>query len=211
LGPNLVGKSSVPVWHEASGQRCRGKKSGIEPNRYGDPKSCDGLTGNQGSAHEGRGPGTASFAPVPAAGCRSGRSPGSLFSSIFWKFRSSSLACSEAGSLREAEQECLLSASLESNGTTWSSLGALYHRQGRLLEEIDAWERASALLPYPAPELLALGYAELAAHRPQRALQAFDGAVTSLPPRRERGGSQRFSVSLARGRAMGRSALDQQR
>jgi hypothetical protein len=44
LGPNLVGKSSVPVWHEARGQRCRGKKSGIEPNRYGDPKLCDGLT-----------------------------------------------------------------------------------------------------------------------------------------------------------------------
>src|ERR1700720_2313465 len=62
VGPHLVGKSSVPVWHEASGQRCRGKKSGIEPNRYGDPKSCDGLTGKQGSANEGRGPGTASFA-----------------------------------------------------------------------------------------------------------------------------------------------------
>ncbi len=62
VGANLVGKSSVPVWHEASGQRCRGKKSGIEPNRYGDPKSCDGLTGKQGSANEGRGPGTASFA-----------------------------------------------------------------------------------------------------------------------------------------------------
>ena len=44
------------------GQRCRGKKSGVEPNRYGDPKSCDGLTGKQGSANEGRGPGTASFA-----------------------------------------------------------------------------------------------------------------------------------------------------
>src|SRR5580704_10552081 len=44
------------------GQRCRGKKSGIEPNRYGDPKSCDGLTGKQGPANEGRGPGTASFA-----------------------------------------------------------------------------------------------------------------------------------------------------
>src|SRR5580704_15167943 len=26
----------VPVWHEASGQRCRGKKSGIEPNRLGE-------------------------------------------------------------------------------------------------------------------------------------------------------------------------------
>jgi hypothetical protein len=61
LGPNLVGNSSVPVWHEASGQRCRGKKSGIEPNRYGDPKSCDGPTRKQGSANEGRGPGTASF------------------------------------------------------------------------------------------------------------------------------------------------------
>jgi hypothetical protein len=47
LGPNLVGKSSVPVWHEASGQRCRGKKSDIEPNRDGNPKSCDGLTGKQ--------------------------------------------------------------------------------------------------------------------------------------------------------------------
>ena len=55
-------KRAVPVWHEESGQRRRGKKSGIEPNRYGDPKSCDGLTGKQGSANEGRGPGTASFA-----------------------------------------------------------------------------------------------------------------------------------------------------
>jgi tetratricopeptide (TPR) repeat protein len=73
----------------------------------------------------------------------------------------------EAGSLRDAEREYLLSASLEPNGTSWSSLGALYHRQGRLLEEIDAWELASALLPYPAAELLALGFAELAAHRPQ--------------------------------------------
>ena len=53
-------KRAVPVWHEESGQRRRGKKSGIEPNRYGDPKSCDGLTGKQGSANEGRGPGTAS-------------------------------------------------------------------------------------------------------------------------------------------------------
>jgi hypothetical protein len=33
------------------------------------------------------------------------------------------------------------------------------------MEEIGACERASALLPYPAPELLALGYAELAARR----------------------------------------------
>jgi hypothetical protein len=44
----------------------------------------------------------------------------------------------EAGSLRNAEQQYLLSASLESNGTIWSSLGAIYHRQGRLMEEIEA-------------------------------------------------------------------------
>jgi len=59
--------------------------------------------------------------------------------------------------LCEAEQEVLRSSALETNGTAWSSLAAIYHRQGRLMEEIGAWERASALLPYPAPELLALG------------------------------------------------------
>ena len=115
----------------------------------------------------------------------------------------------EAGSLRKAEQEYILCASLESNGTTWSALGAIYHRQGRLMEEIDAWEHASALLPYPAPELLALGYAELAARHPQKALEEFDRAAASLPPTHEE--SQRFFASLAHGRAMALSALGQQR
>ena len=117
----------------------------------------------------------------------------------------------EAGSLRKAEQQYLLSASLESNGTIWSSLGAIYHRQGRLMEEIEAWEHASALLPYPAPELLALGYAELAARHPQKALQAFDRAAAGLPPQNERQESQRFFASLVHGRAMALSALGQQR
>jgi hypothetical protein len=117
----------------------------------------------------------------------------------------------QGGLFSEAEQEYLLSATLEPNGTTWSSLGAIYHRQGRLMEEIAAWEHASALLPYPAPELLALGYAELAAHRPQRALQAFDTAAASLPPSREQSGRQFFIARLAHGRAMALSALAQQR
>ena len=117
----------------------------------------------------------------------------------------------EAGSLRKAEQQYLLCASLESNGTTWSALGAIYHRQGRLMEEIDAWEHASALLPYPAQELLALGYAELAAHHPQKALQAFDRAAAGLPPTHERRESQRFFAGLAHGRTMAWSALGQQR
>ncbi len=117
----------------------------------------------------------------------------------------------EAGSLHEAEHEYLQSAALESNGTTWAALGAIYHRQGRLMEEIAAWEHASALLPYPAPELLALGYAELAARQPQQALQEFDRAAASLPPTHERRESQRFFASLAHGRAMAWSALGQQR
>lgn len=113
----------------------------------------------------------------------------------------------QAGSLGEAEQEFLLSSALETNGTTWSSLAAIYHRQGRLIDEVDAWERATALLPYPAPELLALGYAELASHHPEKALQLFDLAVASLPPQQEQGESQRFFASLAHGRAMALSAL----
>ena len=79
------------------------------------------------------------------------------------------------------------------------------------MDEIDAWERASALLPYPAPELLALGYAELAARHPQKALQEFDRAAASLPPTHERRESQRFLASLAHGRAMAWSVLGQQR
>ena len=86
-----------------------------------------------------------------------------------------------------------------------------FHHQGRLTEEIGAWERASALLPYPALELLALGYAELAARRPQRALQEFEKAALSLPPGRERQADERFFASLARGRATALSAIGQQR
>jgi tetratricopeptide (TPR) repeat protein len=117
----------------------------------------------------------------------------------------------QTGSLGEAEQELLRSAALESNGTTWSSLAAIYHRQGSLMEEIDAWERACALLPYPAAELIALGYAELSARRPRKALQAFDKATASSPPGRERETGQRFFPSLAQGRARALNALGEQR
>jgi tetratricopeptide (TPR) repeat protein len=116
----------------------------------------------------------------------------------------------EVGSLREAEQEYMWSAALETNGTIWSSLAAIYHHQGRLTEEISALERASALLPYPAPEFLALGYAELAARHPQKTFQEFDKAALSLPPGRERQADERFFASLARGRALALSALGQQ-
>jgi hypothetical protein len=67
----------------------------------------------------------------------------------------------EASNFGDAEREYLLSVKLEPNGTTWSRLGAIYNRQDRLVEEIDAWEHASELLPYPAIVLLPLGYASL--------------------------------------------------
>ena len=95
-----------------------------------------------------------------------------------------------------------MSAALEPNGTIWSRLAVLYQSEGRLMEEIDAWERASQLLPNPAPELLALGYADIAARRPQQALQAFDRAVSSLQPHLGMGGNNTFFANVAHGRAM---------
>ena len=97
----------------------------------------------------------------------------------------------------------MLSVKLEPNGTTWSRLGTIYHRQNHLMEEIDAWEQASELLPYPAIVLLPLGYAELAAHRPQIALQAFDRAVGGLPPH----GGNALLADVAHGRAEAWEAL----
>ena len=87
----------------------------------------------------------------------------------------------EAGNLGEAEAEYRTSIALEENGTTWSRLAALYHREGRLTEEIAAWEQASEFLPYPAPELVSLGYAAVALREPQKALEAFDGALAACP------------------------------
>jgi tetratricopeptide (TPR) repeat protein len=109
----------------------------------------------------------------------------------------------EASNFSVAEKEYLVSVKLEPNGTTWSRLGAIYHRQDRLTEEIDAWEHASELLPYPAIVLLPLAYAELAAHRPQMALQAFDRAVAGLPPL----GGNALLADVAHGRAAAWDAL----
>ena len=113
----------------------------------------------------------------------------------------------QASNFGEAEKEYLLSVKLEPNGTTWSRLGAIYHRENRLMEEIDAWEHASELLPYPGVVLLPLGYANLAAHQPQRALQAFDRAVAGLPPQPSMAGGNSFLAEVAHGRAAAWDAL----
>ena len=103
---SIPGKSAPAVWPQNSPDGCLvGQK-----HARSTPRSCSAISlpENPGRTpkHRGRTVGQASRrdrsrrnrgevrSPVPAAGCRSGRSPGSLFSSIFWKFRSSSLAYS---------------------------------------------------------------------------------------------------------------------
>lgn len=108
----------------------------------------------------------------------------------------------QARNLSRAEQEYRMSAALEPNGTTWSRLAVLYQREGRLMEQIDAWERASQLLPYPGPELLALGYAEIAARRPRQALRAFDRSVASVASRAGMSEDDSFFANVAHGRAI---------
>jgi tetratricopeptide (TPR) repeat protein len=113
----------------------------------------------------------------------------------------------EASNFSEAEKEYLVSVKLEPNGTTWSRLGVIYHREDRLMQEIDAWEHSSDILLYPFRESLWLGFADLAAHRPQRALRAFDKAVASLPPGRAVPGGNAFFADVAHGRAAAWDAL----
>lgn len=103
----------------------------------------------------------------------------------------------QARDLPAAEQEYRRSASQEVNGSTWSSLGAIYRREGHLADAIAAWRRAANLLRSPDRELLALGYAELEAHEPGAALRAFDRAA-SQPARQS---DIAFQIELARGRA----------
>jgi tetratricopeptide (TPR) repeat protein len=113
---------------------------------------------------------------------------------------------SASGRGADAEAEYRQSLALEPNGTTWSRLAALFHRERRREDEIAAWRRASALLPFPAPELLALGYAELGSQHPEEALADFDRAAANLPPQTATG-VNRLRVNLAFGRGLAWSAL----
>jgi hypothetical protein len=111
----------------------------------------------------------------------------------------------EAGKSGAAESEYRSSVALEENGTTWVRLALLFQREGRLIEEVGAWKQASDLLPYPAYELVALGYAEIGLGEPRKALDALDSAVVSLPPSGITGNAL-FS-NVAHGRSLAWSLL----
>jgi len=113
----------------------------------------------------------------------------------------------EAGNLRDAEQQYLLAAGLEGNAATWSTLASLYHREGKLTSEVDALEHAIDFLPNPDSELLSLGYADLDAHRPREALDAFERAIASQPAQVAMSGDKSFVANVAHGRALAWSSL----
>jgi tetratricopeptide (TPR) repeat protein len=112
----------------------------------------------------------------------------------------------QSGRLRDAEEQYSLANKLQPSYVTWSILAACYKRQGRWEAEIDAWEHAIDFSPDPSIALLSLGYAELDAHNPRQALQAFDQAMSGLS-RQPGSTDSSFLASLAHGRALAWSAL----
>jgi Flp pilus assembly protein TadD len=109
-----------------------------------------------------------------------------------------------AGDFRNAEAEYLTAAALnETNGASWIALAKLYEMQGRLSEAIQAWGHAIDLLPDPL-DLLSLGYDDLAVHRPEEALRAFDRSLREMPAADN---DPSFGANLAHGRAQAWKAL----
>jgi len=120
-----------------------------------------------------------------------------------------------AGRLRDAEENYVFATKREPNAATWSTLAELYHKEGRLPGEVEAWSHAIDLLPPTMTDmaraklclaLLSLGYADLDAHNPRQALKAFDQATASLA-RQSASADTSFLANLAHGRALAWSAL----
>jgi tetratricopeptide (TPR) repeat protein len=113
----------------------------------------------------------------------------------------------DVGNLKEAEQQYLAAAALESNAVIWSTLADLYHREGRLWQEIHAREKAIEFLAHPAMAWLSLGYSYVDAQRPQDALRAFSRAESSGQEESAGGAENAFLANLAHGRSLAWNAL----
>jgi tetratricopeptide (TPR) repeat protein len=118
-------------------------------------------------------------------------------------------ALEQLGNQREAEQHYLLAAALEPHAVSWARVAKLYEREGRWDEAIPAWERVADLATDSHTALLSLGYDELAARRPQEALNAFRRAGKSVEANRADGFGvdASFDANLAHGRAEAWRAL----
>jgi len=108
----------------------------------------------------------------------------------------------ESGRLQEAQEDYVLATELEPNLVApWSALAAFYQDTGQLPPAIDAWEHAAGVSRWPWDPLVSLGYANLQARRPKKALAAFDAAANSLPVRYELMVDNRVLANIAHGRA----------
>lgn len=108
----------------------------------------------------------------------------------------------ESGNLGDAEQDYLRATKLEPNLVApWSALADFYQITGRLPAAIDAWEHAAGASRWPWDPLVSLGYANLQAQRPKKALAAFDAAANSLPARYDLIVDNSVLANMAHGRA----------
>jgi len=108
----------------------------------------------------------------------------------------------DIGNPQAAEQDFVRATELEPDLVApWSALASFCQARGRLEEAIGAWQKAVAVSRWPFKPLQNLGYAWLAARRPQEALAAFDEAARSLPPHPELLVDNAFLANTAHGRA----------
>lgn len=108
----------------------------------------------------------------------------------------------DSGNPARAEQEYLSATKSEPNLVApWSALAAFYQEHGRMNLAVDAWEHAANASRWPWDPLISLGYTNLQAQHPQKALVAFDRAANSLPARYDLMVDNSILANIAHGRS----------
>ena len=113
-------------------------------------------------------------------------------------------------SYSQAEREYLKAISLEPNESLfWFSLAILYKHEEKILEAIQAQQRAIKLSSAPEPhELIKLAGLYLETEQPKAALKMFDKAMQHAPPDLlSESGARSFKYNVAMGRAAAWRAL----
>jgi tetratricopeptide (TPR) repeat protein len=109
----------------------------------------------------------------------------------------------------DAEPEFLAAVKLDPNEITWSSLGLLYHRQGRIPEATHAMQNAVALSTQPHFAHVHLAQFYLEVVEPEAALRSLDEAVRAAPNAAlTETGRQSLAYSVAHVRASAWHALN---
>lgn len=104
-----------------------------------------------------------------------------------------------AGNLGGAEQEYRTALALEPNDVLWSSLAAIYRRQGKLAEAQEATRNSLALSSRPHLQLIDMAFADIVQKHPREALDAVEEALRRAP--REAASNRQFQVDVRRARA----------